>query len=216
MPVAKAADPETERICQEAVEWVRAAFDCPMTAVSARIARGPRWPDVWPGEHYRLLAGMVAGARPRLIIEIGTHTGLSALAMLQRLQPGAEIVTFDVVPWRDFADTCLRETDFSGGRLRQIVGDLSQASEFARHAGLIGAADMIFVDGPKDGVFEPAFLAALDRVSFARRPLLVLDDIRFPNMVALWERIAAPKLDLTSFGHWSGTGVVRCRKGMMC
>jgi hypothetical protein len=34
------------------------------------------------------------------------------------------------------------------------------------------------------------------------------DDIRFVNMVDNWNAIASPKLDLTSFGHWSGTGLV--------
>jgi hypothetical protein len=56
MPVVNTADPEMDRLCLEAVEWVRAAIDCPMAEVSARVARGPRWPERWPGEHYRLLA----------------------------------------------------------------------------------------------------------------------------------------------------------------
>ncbi len=38
--------------------------------------------------------------------------------------------------------------------------------------------------------------------------LVVFDDIRVMNMVATWRRIARPKLDLTSFGHWSGTGLI--------
>jgi hypothetical protein len=28
------------------------------------------------------------------------------------------------------------------------------------------------------------------------------------NMIGIWRGIRHPKLDLTSFGHWSGTGLV--------
>jgi hypothetical protein len=49
------------------------------------------------------------------------------------------------------------------------------------------------------------------KVTHMQRPphaLVVFDDIRVMNMVATWRRIARPKLDLTSFGHWSGTGLI--------
>jgi hypothetical protein len=36
----------------------------------------------------------------------------------------------------------------------------------------------------------------------------MFDDIRFWNMLRIWRNVAAPKLDITSFGHWSGTGLV--------
>jgi hypothetical protein len=28
------------------------------------------------------------------------------------------------------------------------------------------------------------------------------------NMIELWRNVQKPKLDLTSFGHWSGTGLI--------
>ena len=38
---------------------------------------------------------------------------------------------------------------------------------------------------------------------------LVIDgDIRLLPMVECWRSIASPKFDLTSFDHWSGTGIV--------
>jgi hypothetical protein len=33
-------------------------------------------------------------------------------------------------------------------------------------------------------------------------------------MVNLWRRIDSPKIDLTSFGHWSGTGLVDISNGL--
>jgi hypothetical protein len=44
--------------------------------------------------------------------------------------------------------------------------------------------------------------------------LLILDDIRFTNMIPLWRAISSPKLDLSSFGHWSGTGLVDISDGL--
>src|SRR5580765_1927160 len=40
-----------------------------------------RWLTVWPGEHYKLLSGLVKVLKPRVAMEIGTAEGLSALAM---------------------------------------------------------------------------------------------------------------------------------------
>jgi hypothetical protein len=39
-------------------------------------------------------------------------------------------------------------------------------------------------------------------------PVLVFDDTRVRNMLHTWRDVRRPKLDLTSFGHWSGTGLV--------
>ena len=35
---------------------------------------------------------------------------------------------------------------------------------------------------------------------------IVFDDIRLWNMLRIWHGIRRPKLDMVSFGHWSGTG----------
>jgi len=66
---------------------------------------------------------------------------------------------------------------------------------------------LIFVDGPKDGRFEPAFLELLVRTGRKTRALLVLDDIRLWNMLRVWAELPLTKLDMTSFGQWSGTGI---------
>src|SRR5271154_191680 len=55
-------------------------------SVLARVRRqtphvAPRYPDVWPGEHYKLLAALVGVLTPKIVIEIGTATGMSALTM---------------------------------------------------------------------------------------------------------------------------------------
>lgn len=168
----------------------------------------PRWPEFWPGEHYKLLAGLVIAMQPRVVIEVGTFTGLSALSLKKYLPLDGVLTTFDIVPWDTFRDTALTTSDFADGRLVQRLGDLSDPSVLRSHDGLIRKADLIFVDAPKDGEFEARFIRALEKVDFERPPLLVFDDIRVWNMLTVWRDIKRPKLDLTSFGHWSGTGLV--------
>lgn len=170
-------------------------------------------PSFWPGEHYRLLAGLTLALRPKVIIEIGTGGGLSALAMKSQLPHGSKIVTFDIVDWRAGRSfNVLRSEDFEDGRLAQVVGDLSTSDVFERHKSLLSGAQLVFIDGPKDGVTEPRLLALLERLEFATPPVLVLDDIRLWKLLALWRSIPWPKLDLTSFGHWAGTGLVEWPK----
>ena len=38
--------------------------------------------------------------------------------------------------------------------------------------------------------------------------IVMFDDIRMWNMIKIWRDIKRSKMDLTSFGHWSGTGMV--------
>lgn len=70
------------------------------------------------------------------------------------------------------------------------------------------AADFIFIDGPKDGVTELRFIEALASLPLPRNPVVMFDDVRVLNMIEVWRRLNRPKLDITSFGHWSGTGLV--------
>ena len=159
----------------------------------------------YPGEHYRLLKAMVTLLEPESVVEIGTFTGMGSFALAQAAR--GRLHTFDVVPWRNF-ESHLSDSDFSGGRVIQHLADLADPDQFKIHQPLLDASTFIFLDGPKDGSFEARLLAQLTRLSPCAGRILVIDDIRFVNMVDNWNAIASPKLDLTSFGHWSGTGLV--------
>lgn len=198
----------SERLLDISLATVGHARTMDLSEVSAHLSGPPYWPDVWPGEHYKLLAGLMLAVQPELVVEIGTFTGLSALSMLKTLPTGSRIVTYDIFDWQTIADTCLQKEDFSDGRLEQRIADLADPRIFAEQAGLLQKADLFFIDGPKDIAFEQAFLHNLAGLEFARRPLLIFDDIRVWNMLRIWRGIDRPKLDLTSFGHWSGTGLV--------
>jgi hypothetical protein len=168
-----------------------------------------QWLTVWPGEHYKLLAGLVKVLRPQVAIEIGTAEGLSALAMKKYMRPGSKVVTFDIVPWQEIPDTLLSDDDFADGRLQQRLGDLADASVFEKHRELIESAEFIFIDGPKDNNFEWRLLEYFKSARFEKSPILMFDDTRLWSMLKFWRELPYPKLDLTSFGHCSGTGLVQ-------
>lgn len=168
----------------------------------AKIKSEPHWPNVWPGEPYKLLTAIVQVLNPKVVIDIGTFTGMSALAM-----KGPKVYTFDVIPWNEFDQTVLTEEDFDNN-LIQIVDDLSIESVFNNHAELLKTADLIYIDAMKDGKQEQAFIDNFKKLTFDNPPIFIFDDIKLMNMIDVWNDIDKPKLDLTSFGHWSGTGII--------
>lgn len=189
-----------------AVNAARIAAEIDLTQLHVRSATARRYLSVFPGEHYHLLAGVVRCMKPARVTEIGTFTGLSALAILQELDAGAKLTTYDIVPWNEIPDTALRQDDFASGRLEQRIGDLANPDVFMKNQEVLLGSELIFVDGPKDGVFEPAFVHLITNTQRTSRALLIFDDVRLWNMVGLWADLDLPKLDMTSFGHWSGTG----------
>jgi hypothetical protein len=80
------------RLLEVAAKALMLARDIDLQDVCNRMRGRFPYPDsivnLWPGEHYRLLAALVQLLRPRLVIEIGTAEGLSALALLKYLPAG--------------------------------------------------------------------------------------------------------------------------------
>lgn len=187
------------------------ALSLDLSQLHERSAAASRFVSVYPGEHYRLLASLVECLEPRLTVEIGTFTGLSALAMLSKLGSDARLVSYDIVPWDWFPETALRASDFSDGRLEQRVGNLGQAGYFRENLDILQAASLIFVDGPKDGRFESRFMHLLGSLQRTQPCWLVFDDIRLWKMLRFWRNLALSKFDATSIGHYSGTGICMLR-----
>jgi predicted O-methyltransferase YrrM len=201
----------SQRLLDVGLESAKSACRIDLSDLVRRVRGRLRYPDyvvnVWPGEHYRLLAGLVKVLCPKLVIEIGTAEGLSALSLLEYLPRNGRVLSFDIVPWRDYPATCLEEGDFASGRLQQQLGNLALREVFARHQEVVQQADLIFVDAPKDGIFEKKLIENVETIQFKNPPIFVFDDVRLWNMLGIWRALRWPKMDLTSFGHWSGTGI---------
>lgn len=174
--------------------------------------------DIRFGEHYRLFAALTELFDPKTIVEIGTATGASARSFLDFSSNDAKFYTFDVIPWNQFdfaGGTWITEDDFASGKLTQYLDDLSKPAMFNKHSELLASADLIFCDAPKDGKFEYELFEKFAEIKMPyKERYLILDDIKFLNMAALWRKIDSPKIDLTSFGHWSGTGLVDISNGI--
>ena len=142
------------------------------------------------------------------MIEIGTLTGTGTLSLLAGTGPEGQVHTFDILPWDSFDGSWLTKSDFENGRVTQHLDDLSDPEAVGRHKALIEKADLIFMDGPKDHITEQKILDNFATLSFENQPLFVFDDILTLGMAPTWHGIQRPKLDITSFGHWTGTGIV--------
>jgi predicted O-methyltransferase YrrM len=197
----------TERLLISGLSFAKDALDIDLSDISDRVKKGVKYMDIYPGEHYKLLASIVKTLKPATVVEVGTHLGYSALCMKKFMPAGSVIHTFDVIPWYTFEDTILTESDFESG-LVQCADDLTKWEEVQKHSSVLENADIIFLDALKDGKQEYLFLENFSRLTFKKKCLFIFDDIRLWNMLDIWYNLEKPKLDMTSFGHWSGTGLV--------
>jgi predicted O-methyltransferase YrrM len=151
----------TSRLLQVALGGANRARNATLTGPDRRTSTEPRWYDTWPGEHYKLLFGLIGELGTSRVIEIGTSAGMGTLSIAEALPPEGRITTCDIIPWRDFKQTWLTEADFSGGRIVQEIADIAKFGGIAPYRELFQSADFIFIDGPKDGVTEQLFIDAL-------------------------------------------------------
>ena len=73
---------------------------------------------------------------------------------------------------------------------------------------MLESANFIFVDALKDGIQEKKILQKLEQIQLQKNCVVMFDDIRLWTMIKIWREIKRPKMDVTSFGHWSGTGLI--------
>jgi caffeoyl-CoA O-methyltransferase len=173
-------------IVPEAVEAYAAAHTSPAAAHLQALAEETRAaldsPQMLTGEvEGRLLEFLVFLARPRLVLEIGTYSGYSALSMAQTLPDGGRIVTCELDPERvAFAERHIAAAGLSD-RIEVRQGPAIETIET-----LEGPFDLVFIDADKPGYLD-YFEAVLPKL--ADGGLIVVDNV-------LWSgRVAAPPAD---------------------
>ena len=167
------------------------------------LEQDKKWFSEWPGEHYRLLSSICKVFQPKLSIEIGTWRGLGALALSLHSE---KVITYDILAITNIENSISNLLEVRPN-VEQRIADLSVEEIYRSQLGYIKEADLIFVDGPKDSVFESRILPLLVR-DMKPGSLMIIDDIRFKNMRRNWQNINKPKIDLADLGHISGTGIV--------
>ncbi len=170
--------------------------------------------NIFPGEHYRLINAVAKKINAKNIVEIGTYTGMGSLALKYGLSD-AVVTTYDIVKWNDLPlPSHFEVTDFDNS-LKQVIGDLSDDIFFEQNLDILNKADLIFMDAPKDNSFEYKMAKQFKKLKNKRKKILILDDILFVNMIDFWRRIKSPKIDASTFGHFTGTGIVDISNGFL-
>ena len=198
-----------QRLIDLSLKAAKAASEIDLSDISRKFPFESigKFINVWPGEHYRLLAGLVKELNPKLVIEVGTATGASSYVMKNYLPNDGKVITYDIVPWNEFPDTGLNPQDFDQ-HLEQRVIDITIESNAKSQYDVLQKADLIFLDAVKDGIMENTLMTLFKNINFDNNPIVVFDDIKFETMIKFWREIPYPKFDITSFGHWPGTGLV--------
>jgi caffeoyl-CoA O-methyltransferase len=123
-----------------------------------------------------ILASLVHATRARHVLEIGTFTGFSALAMAEALPPGGRITTCELNPRHaELARQHVARSPFSD----RIELRLGPAIETVR--GLEGPFDLVFVDADKGG-YADYYEAVLPKL--APHGLIVVDNTLWGGAVA--------------------------------
>ena len=140
-------------------------------------------------EHYRLLMFVSSLFESQILFDVGTNTGVSALALSNSKN---KVKTYDVVQLLD-QNPFIENVEF-------ILGDSTEDKDLEH-------SPLIFLDVNHDGSYEDIFYKHLHNINW--KGFLLLDDIHINEpMINFWNNITEEKYDITSLGHWSGTGLV--------
>jgi hypothetical protein len=154
-------------------------------------------------EPYRLLYYLANLFNNSIIIDLGTSNGGSALALSSN--KSNQIYSFDII------DRCQTSFSQNGNQFEKMPSfsnvDFIVTEDFRKYLGLFLKSPFIYVDIAHDGIWERILLDLLIKYNY--KGIMLLDDIHpFPEMKKIWESLNFNKIDLTNYGHWSGTGLV--------
>lgn len=145
-------------------------------------------------EHYRLVR-YLASQIDSNVVEVGTHAGSSAIAM--SLDTKHTILTYDIVEMKG------KNYDY----IKNIIFRLTEYQNDSEYLEFILNSKMIFIDAPHNGFFERELYAWLKEKQY--KGMTVWDDIHLnEDMKSFWNDVDLPKLDVTKYGHITGTGVI--------
>ena len=168
-------------LVSEAVEAYAAAHTTPAAAHLRALADETRATLGSPGMltgavEGRLLEMLVFLARPRLVLELGTYSGYSALSMAQALDDGARIVTCELSD--EHADVAERHIAAAG--LADRI-EVRRGPGLETIATLDGPFDLVFIDADKTGYLD-YYEAVLRKLS--ERGLIAVDNVLWSGRVA--------------------------------
>ena len=180
-------------------DYVRRHANPAADPVSERLAEvtRERFPDqagmnVGPDQGH-LLSMLVAIAGARLVVEIGTFTGMSALWMARALPPGGRLVCFDITD--QYLPTARAAWEEAGvaDRIEVVVGP---AAERLRELPDDVPVDVAFIDADKTG-----YLGYVDQLlpRLSERGVIVVDNVLWSGSVVADEDQSESTVALRAF-----------------
>lgn len=168
-------------IVDDAVEEYAAAHTTPpaphLRALAEETRATLRSPQMLTGDiEGRFLEFLVFLAQPRLVLEVGTYSGYSALSMAGALPADARIVTCELLD--EHAEVAERYIADAG--LSDRI-DVRRGPALDTIATLDGPFDLVFVDADKEG-YLGYYEAVLPKLS--ARGLIVVDNVLWSGRVA--------------------------------
>lgn len=140
-----------------------------LLALHAEAERELPYPSMLSGPVVgQLLATLVAAAQPRVVVEVGTYAGFSALAMAGALPPGGKIITLEL----DDAHADFAQRHFDASPFADRI-ELRRGPALDSLAALDGPFDLVFIDADKTG-YPDYYEAALSKLS--SNGLIVVDN----------------------------------------
>lgn len=156
------------------------------------------WFPQTPGENHHCLLAYLSSQLPNgsLVADLGTQSGASALAFAYN--PKVQVYTYDIA--NHIPDGVTSFTSVPS--IHRVMG-----SCFDHIDSYIDAKIILLDISPHNGSDERHMVSMLLQREY--KGLLVCDDIyAFPSMKSFWDEVRLKKYDVTSYGHWSGTGII--------
>lgn len=145
-------------------------------------------------EHYRLLIHLCYCWDGTILTDIGTHKGASALALAQN--PKNMVMSYDLTDQRE-NDIGAKNTGFRWGDFRTDV----VMQEY------ILKSSVVMLD--IDNAYENEIWLYQFLLEHSWKGIMICGGIHHrADMKKFWEEVKTDKIDLTRYGHGTGTGVV--------
>jgi len=151
-------------VVDEAVEQYAEEHSTPAAELFTRLAAETREtqnaPQMMVGQlEGAFLSFVVYLAKPKLVLELGTFTGWSSIAMAGALPPGGKIVTCDINEETDAIARRYAEEAGVADRIEYLLGPALDSI-----AKLDGPFDLVFIDADKPGYID-YYEAALPKLA---------------------------------------------------
>ena len=148
-----------------------------------------------PNEHFKLCAYISSKVSGVNIIDAGTSTGNSAIALAYN--PKNKVTTYDIMP-----------NDYESFKKYENIQPIQKDINIESDEVILNAPVILLDVDPHDGIQEKVFTDRLREINYSG--FLLCDDIHLNGEMRDWwnSLIEEKKYDLTDIGHMHGTGLV--------